>query len=599
MEEKLRKQGFLSKIKAGMSKFFARFRREDGTLKTHSRFGALVAFQYRDKVDLSWLKQTKTKIQKTVSFLVKFILLTVIIVVLIPLINDVFKISSQVLNFYLLFLGTYTVLNLITITFGLVKSLYYAEDNKVLATFPVNSTSLFISKLLVYVLFEIKKAFSILFPVSLGFFLAANKIGVLQFGIIFWAILPLLLLIIGSVLVGALLSVPALYIYKVLVNHEWLSGVLFGTILVGSVVGLVLLINKIPVEEGDIDIIRSFPIIQGKINNFIFEFSQYIKPITYVYKSIVGETGAAWIGYRLTSGTVLKFLVVLGADVGLFALAILVIRPFYFYMFTKTFEFNKKVIDSKKKNRVHEKHLAFIFKEIKLTLRNFEISGSYIVVYTAVPVLLLFIDRVFAAMAKSADGLRLVTMFNVLLIILPLLASSTINATLCSREARAGYIKKTKPVRPYTPLLAKMVFNLVLVIPSIIAASFVFYKYAGVRQVDAILLAVAVLFFQYGHIFFSSTLDVMNPQNEVYATEGSSISNPNEIKSTIVAFVTAILATLLVFIFLQESEAKTGVYTTAFIKLAIIGALYFASFILLFFLKVKAFYIDRQEASRE
>ena len=76
MSEKLRKnKGFSSKVKAIWSKFLSFFRKGDGSLKTHSRFGAIVAFQYRDKVDLSWTKQLKTRIQKTVFFILKFALI--------------------------------------------------------------------------------------------------------------------------------------------------------------------------------------------------------------------------------------------------------------------------------------------------------------------------------------------------------------------------------------------------------------------------------------------------------------------------------------------------------------------------------------------
>ena len=159
MAEKLRKnRKFSSKLKAVWSKFLSFFKRqgekEIKPLKTHSRFGALIAFQYRDKVELGWAKHVKTFIQKVVFFILKFVIIVVAVSVVLYVADFLFKISINILNFYLIFLGTYTLLNLFTVTFGLVKSLYYAEDNKVLVTFPVSSTTLFISKILVYILFE-------------------------------------------------------------------------------------------------------------------------------------------------------------------------------------------------------------------------------------------------------------------------------------------------------------------------------------------------------------------------------------------------------------------------------------------------------------
>ena len=59
-------KNFFNKINAGMRKVCGAFKKSDGAFKTHSTFGALIAFQYRDKVDLSWTKTTKTKIQKII-----------------------------------------------------------------------------------------------------------------------------------------------------------------------------------------------------------------------------------------------------------------------------------------------------------------------------------------------------------------------------------------------------------------------------------------------------------------------------------------------------------------------------------------------------
>ena len=604
MAEKLRKnRKFSSKLKAVWSKFLSFFKRqgekEIKPLKTHSRFGALIAFQYRDKVELGWAKHVKTFIQKVVFFILKFVIIVVAVSVVLYVADFLFKISINILNFYLIFLGTYTLLNLFTVTFGLVKSLYYAEDNKVLVTFPVSSTTLFISKILVYILFEIRKAFDILIPVTLGFFIAAIRVDMLQVGAIFWSVIPFMLLIIGVVLFGALLSIPFLFIYKFVKNNEWMEGVVFILALGAIITGLVLVIGRIPEASGDIDLINQWPKIQRSVSDFIYEFSEKVKPITYVYKAIVGETGKTWVGHRILGLTIIKTLVVLAVDLGLFGLSILLIKPFYFSMLTKTGEFNKKIIKKDKKNLVFKKRFSFVVKEMKLTLRDFEISGSFIIVYSIAPVLLLFIDKVFNAMSTSASGSYMILAFNIVLIILPLLASSTIYASIFSKEGRAGYIKKTKPIKPYFPLISKMLFSLILVIPSIIWSIIIFVKFSEASVLDGVMLGISVLLFEYGHIFYSATLDVMNPQNELYATEGSSISNSNEIKSTVVGFLTAIFIGLISFINITNAYYLTGKYTKGFVVILLVGIAYFTSFVLLFFLKVKAFYIDRQEASRE
>ena len=60
-------------------------------------------------------------------------------------------------------------------------------------------------------------------------------------------------------------------------------------------------------------------------------------------------------------------------------------------------------------------------------------------------------------------GDLLIYTFNILLICLPLLASNALVATYYSREGRAGYMKKTKPIYAAYPLFTKLFFNVIFV----------------------------------------------------------------------------------------------------------------------------------------
>ena len=308
---------------------------------------------------------------------------------------------------------------------------------------------------------------------------------------------------------------------------------------------------------------------------------------------MVGESGV-WLTNKILPITFARVGIMFGVAGVLFGLVFLIIKPFYFVMMTKTFEFDKAIIDKQKPNKVRERHWAFVLKEMKLTLRDFDVSGSYLGVYVAVPILLLLIDKVFDAMATNLRGDVMVAAFNMILIALPLLASSTVVATVFSREGRTAYMKKTKPIRPYFPLTAKLLFNLIFVIPSIAVSCYIFVRFTSADVACGVLLGLTVLCLEYGHIFFSASLDVMNPQNEVYATEGTSIANPNERISTVVGFLVALAFGGLTLLFLTE-----GKMLPSFIKLFLIALAFAIGCIVLFYLKVKAFYIDRQEASRE
>ena len=55
-------------------------------------------------------------------------------------------------------------------------------------------------------------------------------------------------------------------------------------------------------------------------------------------------------------------------------------------------------------------------------------------------------------------------------------------------------------------------------------------------------------------MFYSAELDLMNPQNQLYASVGSTVSNPNETKSTVSAFLISFLTAGAIFFLLLEAE---------------------------------------------
>ncbi len=59
-------------------------------------------------------------------------------------------------------------LSLISCTVGLMKNLYFADDNKVLITFPVNANLIFISRLIVYYIFELKRSLFLTIPIFIA-----------------------------------------------------------------------------------------------------------------------------------------------------------------------------------------------------------------------------------------------------------------------------------------------------------------------------------------------------------------------------------------------------------------------------------------------
>ena len=84
----------------------------------------------------------------------------------------------------------------------------------------------------------------------------------------------------------------------------------------------------------------------------------------------------------------------------------------------------------------------------------------------------------------------------------------------------------------------------------------------------------------------------MNPQDKIYAASETSISNPNETKSIIIAFVVSFVFAFLSFFLLQENVE------VAAIKLILIGIVFFLIRLYLFITKIKVYNTERGETGK-
>ena len=560
----------------------------------------LTLFQLKDKIDMSWMKSRKTLIQTIVFSVLKFVAVAVIVFGILFLLTKVGFLNKyhDIIRLFTMFLAVTMFLNLCSSTYNLSKSLYMADDNKVLITFPVNANKLFFSKLFVYYFYELKRSFLLLIPGIFGFLVfeafdfKSFEVNFLQ---IIWMIIPVIMLVAIQVLLASILSISFLYIYRLFKRNQIFDLILVAIGVSAFIFVVVKLINLIP---DDIDLDRQWPSMVNGFAKFIETFDDYAYPVNYYSRIFFGEiagTGTTWndVHYQLLGFTFLRALIALGVLTILGLVAFLLIRPFYFTMIYKTFEYDKNPQLVMRKNVKHKKYVTFANKEFKLSFRDFDISGSYIAIYIIVPILLFFMDRVISAISTSMRGNNIAIAVNVLLTILPLLASNSTIATLYSKEGRTAYLTKSNPVNPFIPLTSKLLFNLVFSVPSIIACSIIFANFSGLGVPIAVLFSVSVLLIQYAHIFYSAAQDIMNPQNEVYATTGSDFNNPNEARATVMAFIGSFAITVVLYFMLVESNALHGNYLSAFIRLFVVAAFLFAGFLYLFIKKIQAFYYEK------
>jgi ABC-2 type transport system permease protein len=323
-------------------------------------------------------------------------------------------------------------------------------------------------------------------------------------------------------------------------------------------------------------------------------FQDYFKPVYYVVLMVVGKYNAAMRYTYLNLDVWLVFISLIGVLAGLFMAAYFVARFLFIKMTSASFEYEKRFRVKALLNRRLPAFLSFVVKELRLIFRSGTFASNFIATYISIPLFILLINRIFASMDLYPNGQFAVQAFNILIIMLPLLASNSVVATMYSREGRTAYMKRTKPVVVIFPLLAKLLPNIVLSIVSLCVSLYIFNAHMHYVLSNIILLSIALIFIQVGHILFSALLDLMNPQNEQYATAGEQVSNPNETKATIFAFITAFLVSLITLGFLVEEQFMPDQsFNYAFLKMLLIGFVFFGASVYMYIEKIKAYYYDR------
>lgn len=473
--------------------------------------------------------------------------------------------------------------SLISCTIGLTKSLYYSRDNAVLLTFPCTPNQIFLSKIIIFFIFELIRNLSFIVPVFVAYFLthgyAMHYYIWMLFGFVFVSLL--------TVMIAALLSIPGMWLANLFNQHALLQKIVL-VILVGcAIFSVFYAINLIP---ENIDLLQQSPFIKRQIRSFVDNYAYSnveTKTLNPVYNMTLVLLGSAdFISFSL-GANLLRLLILLGF-IGVFAaLAALIARPLFYKMASKPFEFLKKNVKPRK-NIVFNKKIAAFINEFLVAMKSSDRIYSNVTILFVTPILIFFLNKVFAAMSIRELGQFMVSTANILIIMLIVLNSNAYAATIFSKEGRSSYLIKTQPTNPFGLLVAKLVPNTVFVTLSLIFTYIVMYDLCGLSGIDLFYLLSGIWFIYLAHLILSAEFDIMNPQNEVYATMGSSESNPNETKSIIVAFIVSFATSALVFIILQMHEPYN-----LYLKMMLVGIAAFIVKAFTFYQNVKLYYKEK------
>ncbi|MFA7110109.1 MAG: hypothetical protein WC160_01145 [Bacilli bacterium] len=550
----------------------------------------LIMMQLKDKLDLGFIKDKAQLIRKIVFFALRFIIVAGLAFVLfflssyLKIFHNSPYIPTSVMTMVLTFiLGVSTF----TCTIELIKSLYMAEDNQMLITYPISANRIFLSKIVVYYIYEIYKNVTFTLPI----FLAYGLLAPVNWFFYIWVFLSFFFLSMIPVVLAVVLSIPGLFITRFLTRFRLAKIILYVAILGLFIYALVRLFLLIPDEINILSYWGPIKILLTNITNF---FQHYFAVVYALVIMVVGKYDAT-MHYSYLNGDVwLIFLTLLVAIAVLFASVYFLSRYIFIKMTSKSFEYEKRTKIKVLMNRRLPRLLTFVLKELRLLFRTGDFAYNFIATYVSIPLFVLLINQIFASMDLYLNGRFIIQVFTILIIMLPLLSSNSLIATMYSKEGRTAYLKRTKPINAIFPLLAKLIPNIFLSLISLAVSLYVFNLYFDYLTINITFLSLALTFIQIGHLLFCALIDLMNPQNEQYATAGERYSNPNEIRATIFAFAVAFLTAFIILGFvLEEQSSPEKLFNLAFLKIAILGIIFLGVAIYMFIEKIKAYYYDR------
>lgn len=426
------------------------------------------------------------------------------------------------------------IISIISCTTNLISVLYTGKDNTMLLAFPCSYDEIFVSKIAVFALEELKKSVFFLLPYLIAY-------GIMGGGVWYWVLLipSWLLVCLLPVAVGALVSIPLIYVKRFLAKHVVLGASLLIISLAVAFYFVTIILDKLPDPLRLVAIYNEFI---SKIEATLVQISSWSFWYIFLGKAMFGE--AVYLYFPL-------FLITFVAIV---LVAFILARPVYFKAVSSTNEAGRTKKHKHFKHKHNSLFLTFFRKELKLFFRNSQSVTSAVFTIFLFPLISYIFNFILVAINQNVLGEFMSIAFNVMITLSILSANNANSAASISREGSEFAVLKTAPTDTSIICYAKIAVIELINVVSILSTIIVLSYTTEISFVNLIMLVVLLILLTTSHILWSFQLDITNPQILQYATKGNEvINNPNVAKAVVIGFIISTLAGLLVLLLLMEN----------------------------------------------
>lgn len=527
------------------------------------KFRTLVAMQIKDKWNFSFKANKKGAIFKIITYVLIFIALCAISWFIMNLASTklhIFLTPVMPITAMVVLIVVLTVFEGLSILIGLSNALYFNKDNPVLITYPVTSECLFISKLTVYFIDAIKKAFTLLLPILFGYAFLRGYAFYFFPWIMLWVVVYMAIL----VLVCGLLSVPTYYVLRFLRKYKVIK-IVFSLIIVGLLIfGTIKLIQILP---DNFNLNREYEKVSQGLNTFLNDFSKGTK----VFSSI----GALFCGVKNGMGakefsqySYIVPLCFIGAIIVMLFVDMAISKPFYSKMIANS---NSTKTSQKKERKNHRepKGLSILKYEVLRIVRDEKLVVASIISIVVAPLLILLLNKFYGTFQVRLAGRHLINIFNYFFILLIATTHNISSAYIFSKDGPSWNINKTIPVNPKLSLSLRLVYNFVISLAIILPAGIIFISSTNFVATDRVFILISLIILTFFHNLLSASYDFMNSKNKTKADIGSEIVSKHQTVSIVYAILIGLGVCLLAFIMYLTSTSNVFMRIT-FLALALL-----------------------------
>ena len=519
----------------------------------------------------------------TLAAILKFALVVVLCVFAMDFFKDmnVFSLNYRVPASVISFLFSVMLVTAVfSCTIGLTKSMYYSRDNAILLTLPCQPIQVYLSKLLIFFVFEIKRNLSFIVPLFIAYFFTHGY----AWPCYIWLMVCLLFVSAFTVAVGSVLSIPAMWLCNLFRQLKELQIACLVALVSFVTAALFFGISLIP---ENIDLVATWGTTFWQIQDFL---TAYTTKFAFVYDltlMMLGEARIASVSFP-AGATLLRFGKLLAIIAVALAIGLLIVRPLFYKMASKPFEHAKKKVRPKQ-NRVLPRAISALWTEILVVVKGTGRLFSNVAILISLPMLIFLLNKIFLAMNTRAMGDYMVVCFNVLMILLIALNGNFYASSIYSRDGRSSYLIKTQPARYWPLLLAKLCPNTLFMILALAATTVILLTTTSLGAGLTVMLMISLTAIYISHLLYCAETDLMNPQIELYATVGGTEHNPNENRATLTAFIVSFAVAGIMLFLMMEG----GRMNKVFVKLLLVSLVVLAYRVYMFFTKIKLYYKEK------